>query len=67
MQADCSTDASLADETGIRAIALFDNEEVGSDSANGACVRGVQVCVQRSTVYLRTNVNANRDRQPKYT
>lgn len=32
----CPDEASLADETGVRAIALFDHEEVGSDSAQGA-------------------------------
>lgn len=32
----CPDTASLADESCIRAIALFDNEEVGSDSAQGA-------------------------------
>ncbi|XP_024381108.1 probable aspartyl aminopeptidase isoform X3 [Physcomitrium patens] len=32
----CPDSASLADESCIRAIALFDNEEVGSDSAQGA-------------------------------
>lgn len=32
----CPDTASLAEETGVRAIALFDHEEVGSDSAQGA-------------------------------
>ena len=29
----CSGDGALANETGVRSIALFDHEEVGSDSA----------------------------------
>jgi hypothetical protein len=32
----CEDAASLTDESCIRAVALFDNEEVGSDSAQGA-------------------------------
>ncbi|KXZ51565.1 hypothetical protein GPECTOR_12g528 [Gonium pectorale] len=32
----CPDEAALAEETGVRAIALFDHEEVGSESAQGA-------------------------------
>lgn len=32
----CRGEDALSDETGVRAIALFDHEEVGSDSAQGA-------------------------------
>jgi aspartyl aminopeptidase len=49
---DCTTDEStLADEAGVRAVALFDHEEVGSSSAIGAggpLMRDAIVRVSRS-------------------
>lgn len=32
----CPSEDSLVEETGIRSVALFDNEEIGSESAQGA-------------------------------
>jgi aspartyl aminopeptidase len=36
IQALIDTSSNLGEETGIRMVALFDHEEVGSDSAQGA-------------------------------
>ncbi|KAI3434924.1 hypothetical protein D9Q98_002978 [Chlorella vulgaris] len=48
----CANAEALADETGVRAIALFDNEEVGSDSAQGAGSPVMRDCITRVTQLL---------------
>lgn len=48
----CGSADALADETGVRAIALFDNEEVGSDSAQGAGSPVMRDCITRVTQLL---------------
>ncbi|KAL4425327.1 hypothetical protein ABPG75_009343 [Micractinium tetrahymenae] len=48
----CGSAEDLAEETGVRAIALFDNEEVGSDSAQGAGSPVMRDCITRVTQLL---------------
>ena len=47
--ASCETKASLEDESKIRLIALFDNEEVGSESAYGAGSNLLESTLRRLT------------------
>lgn len=48
---------SLELETGVRMIALFDNEEVGSESANGAGSNLIENTIHR--MVAATNSAAN--------
>jgi aspartyl aminopeptidase len=46
---DCTRDADLKDETSIRMLCMFDNEEVGSQSAHGAAAPILMDAVRRVT------------------
>ncbi|XP_027333633.1 probable aspartyl aminopeptidase [Abrus precatorius] len=52
-----SSDRSLEEETGIRMVALFDHEEVGSDSAQGAGSPVMLTALSRVTYSFSSNSN----------
>ncbi|KAK7350693.1 hypothetical protein VNO77_09571 [Canavalia gladiata] len=52
-----SSDSSLEEETGVRMVALFDHEEVGSDSAQGAGSPVMLTAMSRVTNSFSPNSN----------
>lgn len=51
-----SSESSLEDETGVRMVALFDHEEVGSNSAQGAGSPAMLDALSRITSFFFSDV-----------